>query len=388
MTIKIKRFLKILRLEVELFVILITGLIYIFIDKIKPHPIIPADNILFIQIYGIGNFVLCSTMQSAIREHFQNKKIIAVVHPQIKELATKCPYLDEVIVYEDRSLSGKIKLINQLRQTNFALAIDLSGTYWTAWLCRLSRAPKRVGFNAVGVQRLWFNRDGSGRLYTKGIPFNHNIYMKEFYDNFLSELNIPLKDKDLKIFPSQEDDKFATQLLKEFKDDTTISFITIHIGARQKERLWSVEKFAGLISELLKKRTKIILTGASNDIERGNRILSLVNSRSKDIISIIGKTTLYQLTSIIAKSDLFIGHDSGPMHLACAVKTPLIALFGPGVVELWRPYLKESIVIQSNVQCRGCNKIGHFYNCKENVCMSQISVEQVLNAVETIMKKG
>ncbi|MEW6097349.1 MAG: glycosyltransferase family 9 protein [bacterium] len=386
MTSNIKRFLKILRLEVELFVVLIIGLTFVFIDKIKNLPTISSNNILFIQIYGIGNFILSSTMQVAIRGQ-STAKIFAIVHPAIKELADKAPYIDEIIVYEDRSFSGKIKLIKQIRKTNFALAVDLSGTYWTAWLSRLSRAPKRVGFNAVGVKRLGFNLNGSGKLYTLGIPFNHDIHMKEFYDSFLTVLDVPLNDKELKIFPSKEDDKFATQLLKEWLGTAT-TIITIHIGARQKERLWEVEKFSELITELLKKGAKIILSGAVQDIERGIKILSLLNPsyvEDKSIISIVGKTTLYQLASIISKSIMFIGHDSGPMHIACAVKTKVVALFGPGVVELWSPWLKESVVVHSQVQCQGCNKIGHFYKCKENICMSRISVAQVLNAVEKLL---
>jgi ADP-heptose:LPS heptosyltransferase len=377
------RFLKILRLEIELFIILIIGLIFIFIDKLRNPPITTSDNILFIQIYGIGNFILSSVMQTAIKEYFHDKKILAIIHPAIKELVDKSTYIDEVIVYEDRSLSGKIKLINQLRKMNFALAIDLSGTYWTAWLTRLSRAPKRIGFNAVGVRRLWFNLDASGGLYTLGIPFEQNIHMKEFYDSFLTTLDIPLTDKELKIFPSKEDDKFATQVLNKFEDQSK-KIIIIHIGARQKERLWEIDKFSHLISKLLKKDFNIILAGSKEDIERGNKILSLLNN-DKRLISIVGKTTLYQLAAIISKSQLFIGHDSGPMHIACAVKTKVVALFGPGVVELWSPWQKESIVIQSQVPCRGCNKIGHFYNCKENICMSEITVNQVLNAVEELI---
>lgn len=379
---KIKRFFRLLRLEIEFFIILIIGLVYIFIDKIKNLPTIPSDNILFIQIYGIGNFILSSTMQWAIKEHFQNEEIFALVHPAIKELAEKSPSIDKIIVYEDRTISGKIKLINRLRRTNFALAVDLSGTYWTAWLTRLSRAPKRIGFNAVGVKRLWFNLDGSGKLYTCGILFNHNIHMKEFYDKFLDVLDVPLKDKDLKIFIPKEDIEFAEQVLK-----GQSPIITIHIGARQKERLWETGKFVELINQLLaKKNVRIILLGAVEDIERGNKILSSINkSYTGAVVSFIGKMTLCQLSAIVARCDLFIGHDSGPMHIACAVKTNVVALFGPGVVELWGPWSKKSVVVRSQVPCRGCNRIGHFYNCSKNVCMSEISVTQVLNAVEKLL---
>lgn len=384
MIINLKRFLKILKLEVELFVILIIGLTFVLIDKIKNLPPHPGDNILFLQIYGIGNFILSSTLQVAIRKYFYRKKIFALIHPSIKELATKSPYIDEVIVYEDRSLSGKIKLIKQLRQTNFSLAIDLSGTYWTAWLTCLSRAPKRVGFNAVGVKRLGFNLDGSGGLYSCGIPFQHNMHMKEFYDKFLDVLDVPLEDKELKFFLTKEDNRFSANVLKEFEG----LIIALHIGARQKERLWPAEKFSQLIDELFKKNLNVVLLGSIEDIERGNKILSLLKSESggdKTIISLLGKTNLYQLASIISKCHLFIGHDSGPMHLACAVKTKVIALFGPGVVELWAPWFKESVVIQSQIPCRGCNKIGHFYKCSKNICMSDITVTQVLNAVEKLL---
>ncbi|MFH1564179.1 MAG: glycosyltransferase family 9 protein [Nitrospirota bacterium] len=405
--------------EVEIFCVLMIGFIFVFIDRLKGircfakrchktkgSPTIPSNNILFIQIYGIGNFILSSTTQVAIREHFPQKKIFAIVHPAIKELAEKSPYIDKVIVYQDRRLRGKIRLIKELRKTNFALAIDLSGTYWTAWLTRLSLAPKRIGFNAVGVKRfaslrlaslrLGFNLDGSGGLYTSGIPFNHDIHMKEFYEQFLTILNIPLKDRDLKIFPSVQDDKFAEEVLKGFGKSHNLNeaslIIAIHIGARQKERLWDSEKFSSLINELLKKEAclveaKIILLGSKEDIEKGNQILSLVSPedrKDKAIISMVGKITISQLASIISKSHLFIGHDSGPMHIACAVKTPTVALFGPGVVELWRPWLEKSVVVQSQIPCCGCNKIGHFYKCRENICMSRISVEEVLRAVEKL----
>lgn len=387
MIIKIKRFLKILKLEVELSVVLIIGLVFVLIDKIKNLPPHPSNNILFLQIYGMGNFILSSTLQVAIREYFSQGKIFALVHPSIKELADKSPYIDEIILYKDRSISGKIKLINQLRQTDFSLAVDLSGTYWTAWLTCLSRAPQRVGFNAVGVKRIGFNLDGSGGLYSCGITFHHNIHMKEFYDKFLDVLNIPVKDKELKFFPTKEDNIFSAKVLKEFEG----SIIAIHIGARQKERLWPTEKFSQLIDELLKKNLNVVLLGSIEDIERGNKIFSYLKSvsvRDRAILSLIGKINLSQLASIISRCDLFIGHDSGPMHLACAVKTKVVALFGPGVVELWGPWFKESVVVQSQIPCRGCNKIGHFYRCKENICMSNISVTQVLNAVEKLLPQN
>jgi len=384
MIIQIKRFLKILKLELELFVILIIGLTFVFRDKIKRLSPPSSDNILFLQIYGLGNFILSSTMQVAMREYFPKRKIFAIVHPAIKELADKSPYINEVIVYKDRSISGKIRLINQLRQTDFGLAVDLSGTYWTAWLTCLSRAPQRIGFNAVGVKRIGFNLDGSGGLYTRGIPFYHNIHMKEFYDKFLAVLDIPLKDKDLKFFSTKEDDKFATQILKGLRG----KIIAVHIGAKHKERLWSVEKFSHLISELLKKNLNVIVLGSIEDMERGNKICSFLKSVSrgdKTFISLLGKTTLSQLASIISRCHLFIGHDSGPMHIACAVKTKVVALFGPGVVELWSPWIEESVVVRSQIPCCGCNKIGHFYKCSENICMSNITVAQVLNAVEKLL---
>jgi heptosyltransferase I len=153
--------------------------------------------------------------------------------------------------------------------------------------------------------------------------------------------------------------------------DTKI--IALAPGTNWASKCWAPEKYAEVAEALHKKYDIIsVIIGGSKDGELARTIKEKCNRA----IDLCGKTTLKQLSYVLQKSALFIGGDTGPMHLAVSMNTPVIALFGPTDPKRNGPYGQENTVIQSGSECSPCFK----RQCTPLKCMEAITVEEVLQA--------
>lgn len=151
-------------------------------------------------------------------------------------------------------------------------------------------------------------------------------------------------------------------------------------------RCWPLEKYISLIQRLIKEQQlKVIIIGNKGDIETGKKILKEVES--PDIISVMGRTTLAQTAAIIKLSNLFLGNDSGPLHIALALKVPSIAVFGSTSPEQVIGPQERCVVIRKNLACSPCYVHQYDYTpaCKDFQCLNKISVDEVFNAVKKVL---
>jgi lipopolysaccharide heptosyltransferase II len=185
-------------------------------------------------------------------------------------------------------------------------------------------------------------------------------------------------------FPLEpEDIHFASELLQRHgvgKDEVKI---VVHPGGKKPTKLWPLSNFISLIDILIKDMgARIILVGSADEVGMANTIEAQVK---KEIINITGTHSLSQLAAVIKRADLMVSNDSGPMHIAAAVGTPVVALFsGADIPHLWYPFGNIHRVIRKEVNCSPCFK----NQCGEHRCMSEISVEEVFQAVRELLKKG
>jgi ADP-heptose:LPS heptosyltransferase len=142
---------------------------------------------------------------------------------------------------------------------------------------------------------------------------------------------------------------------------------------------WPSEYYAVLANLLIKNhKAKIILLGAPSDMQLVNNIMSGI---SQPVINLAGKTNLKELAAIVQNSNLFIGGDTGPLHIAAAVGTPTISVFGPTDPRIYTPEGEGHIALTSSVACKGC----HNRMCKNHICMTMILPIDVYRAAETLM---
>ena len=235
-------------------------------------------------------------------------------------------------------------------------------------------------FSAIGAKyRIGRDTDRRGFFYNLKVPegslsSSHEV---ERMLDIARTLGAKIRNKDLEIPLFTDDRNYVTEFFSQHhirEDDLVIG---INPGAFRPSRKWDKKKFALVADGLSKKyQARIIITGGKRDIKLANNISNLMIIKP---IIVAGKTTLKQLAVLIQKCKLFITNDSGPMHIAAAVKTPLIALFGPGPLE-YSPYGdgKRHIVIKKEVDCSPCYKM----KCRSHKCMERISAGEVLQAAE------
>lgn len=145
--------------------------------------------------------------------------------------------------------------------------------------------------------------------------------------------------------------------------------------------MWPLKRYAELVDVIASKlKAQPFLIGSKEDAVRVNELLSMTKSNP---LNLSGKTSLLQLSALLKKADLLITNDSGPMHIASAVGTPVVAIFGPTRPVRTGPYGNSHVVLQSGLPCANCLK----KRCSDLKCMESITVDEVFNSVKKLLKK-
>jgi len=235
-----------------------------------------------------------------------------------------------------------------------------------------SKIPRRIGY---GSKR-------AGFLLTEkaGIP-DKKLHKVEYFLNLAKAAGIETKNKNYEILISDNDTKEGEKILNDagIKDK---GFIALNAGGNWDLKRWPAENFAELGDKIFEKLgSAIILTGAEKDIVLAENIAGLMKHRP---LILCGKTTLKTLGAIFKKAICVISNDSGPMHLAVAAGTRVVAIFGPTSPELTGPYGDgRYIVLRKDT---GCKIPCYDLKCKDNRCMKAVTAEDVLGALYEIIK--
>ena len=339
-------------------------------------------RILLTRTDRIGDVVLSTPVIKAIRDSYPDAHIAFMVRPYAEALVDGNPYLDEVIIYDKfgkhKSFLNTIRFALGLKKKKFDLAIMLHPTNRSHLIAFFAGIPKRIGYD----RKLSF-------LLTKKVPHTKQEGKKhesEYTFDLLKEINIigkpdelfvPLHRKDL----DKVDEIFEKNNLS--KDDT---IITVNPGASCISKKWSADNFAILSDEIVSRfKAKIIIVTDKASIENATQVESKMQNKP---INLAGKTTVGELAVIISKSNLFISNDSGPVHIAAAVGTPVISIFGrkdPGLSpKRWGPLSKKSAVFHKDVGCDVC----FAHNCKLGFkCLKAITTTEILEVVDSLLTR-
>ncbi len=322
----------------------------IFFHFKKNQDLKDIKKILVIRLDHIGDLITTIPSLRALRKSYPKASITIMVRSLTKELLENCPYVDEVLVYDPLWYRGKktfsifehIGFIRNLRKRNFDLAIDLRGELRNIIVAYLSKSKYRLAYDVKG----------GDFLLTHIGRYNPNLHAIDRNLNLLKTIGIKSKDNKLELFISNKEKKFIDHLLKKNKIK---NFVIIHPGSGGNLKLYDNKKFAE-IGDYLAKNYTVVLTGSNSESWMTQEIMNEMNS---NVINLIGKLNLMQLAELIKRSKLFISPDSGPMHLAKAVNTKLISLFGTSLSNVWGYKDKNSIIIENkgNVKLINIRKV-------------------------------
>jgi lipopolysaccharide heptosyltransferase II len=355
-------------------------------DKDGDLAIERISKVLVIRVDGLGDFVMSTPAFEAIREIFVDSHITLLAANWSKDLSEVMPFFDEVIYVDvpwiERSKSGNLRKllrsIKQLRKRKFDLMIDLRGDFRNNILMFFCNAKYRIGYNITGCQF----------LLTNVVPLGENQHTVAMVKSLIQYLN-PKNEKkyEMSLNITENDRELATKFLNQngIINGNRNPLVVIHPGARWPGRRWVIKNYAEIADRLVERYdAKVIFTGSCDESKLTQDIVSLM--RHKPIIA-TGKISLRQFLVLLERSNVFIGVDSGPMHMAAAMRTNVIALLGPARAEAIGPYGNGHIVItkQDNFTCSPCAQT----SCKRpnNSCMQAIGVEEIWQAVKSLMRK-
>ena len=344
-----------------------------------------ARNILIRSTNWIGDAIMTTPAVRSIRHNFPEARITLLALPWVADVFRACPHIDHIFIYDKqgqhRGFRGKLRLASELRQHRYDLTILLQNAFEAALITFLARIPVRGGYTT----------DGRGLLLTHGVRKDPAIKTKHqvhYYQEMIEGLGLRRSENSLELFldptAEQEADALINKVLQGEKRDN-IPVIGLNPGAAYgPAKCWPATKYAELARRLSQETGGlIVIFGTAADQEAATEISAVAGER---VLDLTGKTTLAQALACIARCSVFVTNDSGLMHVATALNTPLVAVFGSTDHIATGPYSEQATVVRQPVECSPCMKThcpkGHFQ------CMEGITVEEVEQAALEWLIKG
>ncbi|MCE1248735.1 MAG: glycosyltransferase family 9 protein [Firmicutes bacterium] len=345
-------------------------------------------NILVIHTHGgLGDLLLSIPVFRSLRAEYPQARIDAMVRESFVDVISGDPAINSIIPIPSRMDKGFAHFTEQLSlitKGRYDLAIVLWSQAREAWLLTLAGVPIRVGQDG----RLLYSFLFTHRLVRKSDQGDESTHWVENQLDFLRILGIEPIDKSVSIYIPEEARQYADNLLKSegIKDGEFLIGYHTSKGLPVDSTRWPVEKFAAFGDSLAEKfNAKLVFTGSPSEKKLVDEIRSYTKAPS---ISVAGKTNIKQMAAIAKRCNLFVCPDSGPMHIAAAVGTPVVGIYGlkEDFPKRWAPYnCRHKIVRLENIPCDlKCVKA----DCPRFKCYEAIPEEMVVKAAEEVLRQG
>ncbi len=335
-------------------------------------------RVLVTKLRHQGDVLLASPVLGTLKRHLPLANIDALVYQDTRDMLSEHPALDQLhLVAKRGSLREEWRLLRTLRSRRYDLMIHLTSSARGAWLARVLRPAISVAPRHPG--RLYRNS------FTHLYPQANARHMVECNLDALRRIGLwpEETDKKLVMVPGADAERGAQKHLHELGLEAG-KFILIHPSSRWQFKCWPEDKVAELAIRLAGHGFPLLFTSGPDAQETG-MIQRILVRMPVPAPSLAGGLNLKELAALTARARLFIGMDSAPMHIAAAVGTPVVALFGPSGSDIWGPWRVPARVITSDHSCRPCG----FDGCggsKRSDCLEIIPVERVLDAALELME--
>ena len=340
-----------------------------------------GENILIILVAGIGDLVMASPSIRAIRSGYPNAMIHVLTSNEAAAISAADPNIDRTWTFPLRELGRDrlqifkvFALLRRLRGLYFKKAVNLyrvgswMGAVRMAILFAVIRSAVKIG-HGKGMLGLALNRKLSEDVFERLHCVDAMLEMAKLAGG-------KPDDEGLKVVWTEGAEKKWTEILDRIRGKESGPVIGINPGGNRSNRRWPPERYA-LVGDRLSEtlNASIVLLGGPGEETISGSIQATMTA---PCMNLAGRLSLDDLIGVISKLDLMVTNDSAPMHIASAVQTPLVAIFGPENPALFGPYTSPVLyrVVQAEVDCRPCET----KNCRKPVCLSNISHEEVLQA--------
>ena len=319
------------------------------IDKAK------VKRILVITLSNVGDIILTTPVVKTLELNFPDSRIDVMVGPNGKVIFEKDPAISKVIVYDKHSsVAQKRRLSAKLRRLKYDLVVDLRNTIFGLLLGPRYRTSTVLRFPKRSLHKLE----------------EHLLRLKE--------LGIEPLHKKMHIYITRQDEDEAGSLLE--AAGVRGGFVVVSPGAKSHLKRWQEESFAGLCDRIISETgNDIVFIGLEEDADIVERISKKMKKGS---FNFVNKTNLRSLAALMRRAKAVITNDSAPLHLACAVGIPVVALFGPTDPARYGPTGKHDIVVKKDIACAPCE----VNVCRmDYACMRSIKPDEVFAAAKELL---
>lgn len=330
-------------------------------------------RILIIRPGGMGDMILLIPVLQYLAKRFPSARLDIICEKRNMDVLRFAGFEKNAIAYD----AGISWLINLLSSRDYDIALDTEQFHnFSAIIAFWSGAAVRIGFK-INPQR--------NLLYTHLVNYDLDGYEGIQFSRLLG----PLDPKDFSYRLEGSIPISGTTVRQQEKLNSLAGngkFATLHAGSTSIYKQWDTGKFSALVRTLVTERDcPIVLIGGQADIEPSNKILMEAGSSGK-VVSFAGDLTLQETAEIIRRSKLFISGDSGLAHLAIAVGTPTVVIFGATDPEKWGFRDSRHGIVRKSLACSPCFIFGYHKLCRSIDCMKDISAEEVLAVCDDLLK--
>lgn len=340
-----------------------------------------AVKILVVNVNWLGDVIFSLPVFTALKLAFPDSSVACLAVARVRPILEHVSVLDSILECPESfrwtGVFGQIKLIHELRRQRFDKVYFLHRSSSRRFWMSLAGIPERIGYQN--------SRRFGGLTIAIDPPDLHSLHRSDYYLNVLEKAGISVMDRTSRLSVEPEE---TTQLRKKLLNqgvELAESFAVVHPGANWILKRWPPESYARLIKNMSRTlNLQVVLSGADTDLELHAEIQSHLGILPVRTVFLAGRLSLTETIVLLKMAKVMVSADSGPLHIANSLGTPVVGIYGPTRPEITGPRgTGRTVILQHDT---GCNRRAcYFMDCPDNICMKSVTVRDVMHALEQIL---
>lgn len=339
----------------------------------------------------LGDLLMTTPLIEVLHRAYPQARIVYVAGSWSKVIPEHHPAVDAVIDCGGVGIPGRyglkeyLNLARELRKQHFDLAFVLDRSPKLTLLPWLAGVPRRVGPDSLG----------RGFSLTDRVPISSSPdnlqHQAEIYLDLARAIGLPTDHPHMRFVPTTEEQEAGKQLAQEHDRHMLVALFAgggSNPGMELTAKRWPLERYRTLARKLVYELdAQVLLIGGPDDETLNTQLLEGLDVPEGSVLNLAGRTSMGELAAVLQRCALFIGNDSSPMHLAAAVGTPVIAIFGPTSPQEYGPYPLDDpkhIALWRHPTGKPCFFLGQMQPCVNCTCMQSVTVDDVWQAVQRL----
>jgi predicted lipopolysaccharide heptosyltransferase III len=351
------------------------------------QPLAPAkwdwqsvERVLLIRLRSIGDTVLSTPSLFALKRFLPHAAIDILLEDWVAPILDGFPHVDNVITLERKSTSSRARVARRLRAEHYDVVYNLHGGTTATLLTRATGAKHRIGYATYQYARL-HNHLSPSSSSLWGQNKTHSV---EQQLALLGWTGVPVSDRPPTQLAVTAEAAASIAARLQAAGMTATPFAVIHPAAAFATKQWATEKFARVANALAGEGLGVVAITSPDETQ----IVEELKRNSSAQVMSLSDLSLPEITALLARARLFVGNDSGIAHIAAAVESPAVVIFGSSNVAHWRPWARAAAeVVYEELECQPC----HGYFCEEfdePECIKRVPVERVIAATQRVLRES